>query len=382
MTNFNRRDFLKTLAAGSAALVALRFTTGCEFIDVETFGAGGDEPFATPQEDGVWFWQSGNSIAKDDAPNIPAQDWRLAITAGDQQLGELSYDELRALGAAGEELTYWKTLRCVFSLNLDPLLTSLIANGLFTGVPLSAVLDALEVPDDAVKLRTYGADGFTSNIPVERLRDGNRLPVMLAYELNGEPLSRLRGGPVRLIIPEMWGYKNMKWIERVDFTANDEAFGIYEAVRFRGVESIDAPGKMALANHTITLSGRSVSLAGPDVAISGVAVSGDAAITEVRFSIDDGAEQQADLLGDDEGEVRRSLPPRLQARMSEAAQADEDWPLPNVWVRWTAQIQGLSPGQHILTVRAFDSEGRAQAIDTGDPLTVAQAVRVPFTITT
>lgn len=380
MTRFNRREFLKTLATGSAALLALRFTSGCEFVDVETFGTAGDTPFVTPQDDGVWFWQSGNSIAKEDAPDIAADDWRLTITAGDQELGALTYQQLRELGAEGQELTYFKTLRCVFSLNLGPLLTSLIANGLFTGVPLAAVLDAIAIPQDAVKIRTFGADGFTSNIPLERLTSEDQLPVMLAYELNGEPLSRLRGGPVRLIIPEMWGYKNMKWLERLDFTASDEAFGVYETVRFRGVESIDAPGKMALANHTITLAGRSATLEGPDVTIVGVAVSGDAAITEVRFSVDDGPEEQADLLGDDADEVRQSLSPALQTLMADAAQSDDEWPLPNVWVRWSATLEGLSPGSHTLTVRAFDSQGRAQQLDTGDPLTVAQAVRVPFEI--
>ncbi|RDV39242.1 hypothetical protein DV096_01315 [Bradymonadaceae bacterium TMQ3] len=380
MTRFNRREFLKTLATGSAALLALRFTSGCEFVDVETFGTGGDTSFLTPQDDGVWFWQSGNSIAKEDAPNIAADDWRLAITAGDQRLGELNYQQLRELGAQGRELTYWKTLRCVFSLNLGPLLTSLIANGLFTGVPLTAALEAIDIPAEAVKIRTFGSDGFTSNIPLSRLNAEGQLPVMLAYELNGEPLSRLRGGPVRLIIPEMWGYKNMKWLDRLDFTASDEAFGVYETVRFRGVASIDAPGKMALANHTITLAGRNATLDGPDITIEGVAVSGDAAITEVRFSVDDGPERQADLLGDDAGEVRQSLPPALQALMADAAQDDESWPLPNVWVRWSANIEGLSPGSHTLTVRAFDSEGRAQQLDTGDPLAVAQAVRVPFEI--
>src|SRR4029077_7914388 len=40
--------------------------------------------------------------------------------------------------------------------------------------------------------------------------------VMLAYEMNGKPLLREPGAPLRLIIPEMYGYKNVKWLERID----------------------------------------------------------------------------------------------------------------------------------------------------------------------
>ena len=37
---------------------------------------------------------------------------------------------------------------------------------------------------------------------------------MLAYEMDGKPLPREHGAPVRLIIPEMYGYKNVKWLQR------------------------------------------------------------------------------------------------------------------------------------------------------------------------
>jgi DMSO/TMAO reductase YedYZ molybdopterin-dependent catalytic subunit len=39
--------------------------------------------------------------------------------------------------------------------------------------------------------------------------------VMLAYEMDGKPLAREHGAPVRLVIPDMYGYKNVKWLERI-----------------------------------------------------------------------------------------------------------------------------------------------------------------------
>jgi len=38
---------------------------------------------------------------------------------------------------------------------------------------------------------------------------------MLAYEMDGKPLAREHGAPVRVVIPEMYGYKNVKWVERI-----------------------------------------------------------------------------------------------------------------------------------------------------------------------
>ena len=43
--------------------------------------------------------------------------------------------------------------------------------------------------------------------------------VMLAYEMDGKPLPREHGAPVRLVIPDMYGYKNVKWVERIDLVA-------------------------------------------------------------------------------------------------------------------------------------------------------------------
>jgi DMSO/TMAO reductase YedYZ molybdopterin-dependent catalytic subunit len=46
--------------------------------------------------------------------------------------------------------------------------------------------------------------------------------VMLAYEMDGKPLPREHGAPVRLVIPDMYGYKNVKWVERITLTGGPE----------------------------------------------------------------------------------------------------------------------------------------------------------------
>jgi DMSO/TMAO reductase YedYZ molybdopterin-dependent catalytic subunit len=43
--------------------------------------------------------------------------------------------------------------------------------------------------------------------------------VLLAYEMDGKPLPRAHGAPARVVIPEMYGYKNVKWVERIELVA-------------------------------------------------------------------------------------------------------------------------------------------------------------------
>jgi len=48
------------------------------------------------------------------------------------------------------------------------------------------------------------------------LQQAQLADVLLAYEMDGKPLSRGHGAPLRLVIPDMYGYKNVKWLERID----------------------------------------------------------------------------------------------------------------------------------------------------------------------
>jgi DMSO/TMAO reductase YedYZ molybdopterin-dependent catalytic subunit len=55
--------------------------------------------------------------------------------------------------------------------------------------------------------------------------------VLLAYEMNGAPLPREHGAPIRLIIPEMYGYKNVKWVARIDLVKTADA-GYWEQLGY------------------------------------------------------------------------------------------------------------------------------------------------------
>jgi DMSO/TMAO reductase YedYZ molybdopterin-dependent catalytic subunit len=78
------------------------------------------------------------------------------------------------------------------------------------------VLDEAGVRPSATALRFHSFDGaYTESLTLEQaLRDD----VFLAYELEGEPLSDVHGGPVRLYVAPMYGYKSCKWLERIELT--------------------------------------------------------------------------------------------------------------------------------------------------------------------
>jgi DMSO/TMAO reductase YedYZ molybdopterin-dependent catalytic subunit len=90
----------------------------------------------------------------------------------------------------------------------------------WTGVRLSDVLDRAGVKPEATALRFVSFDGaYSESLTLAQAR---RPDVMVAYELNDSPLSSDHGGPVRLYVAPMYGYKSCKWLESIELTAQVE----------------------------------------------------------------------------------------------------------------------------------------------------------------
>src|SRR5262249_11789598 len=106
---------------------------------------------------------------------------------------------------------------------------------LWEGVPLREVLK-LAAPFDNV-MRVY-ANGFHNNDPKQLFQSSasytqvldhapGELPVIVAYQHNGAPIPVNRGGPVRLILPWGYGFKNIKWLQRIRLTNDTKAIDTY-----------------------------------------------------------------------------------------------------------------------------------------------------------
>lgn len=82
------------------------------------------------------------------------------------------------------------------------------------GVLLSDLLAEAGVQPSAKALRFYSFDGvYTESLT---LAEAHRPDVMAAYSMSGAPLSRDHGGPVRLYVAPMYGYKSLKWMSRIE----------------------------------------------------------------------------------------------------------------------------------------------------------------------
>jgi DMSO/TMAO reductase YedYZ molybdopterin-dependent catalytic subunit len=90
----------------------------------------------------------------------------------------------------------------------------------WTGVQLSKLLDRAGVKKEATALRFVSFDGeYTESLTLAQAR---RPDVMVAYELEGKPLSTDHGGPARLYVAPMYGYKSCKWLQTIELTATVE----------------------------------------------------------------------------------------------------------------------------------------------------------------
>jgi DMSO/TMAO reductase YedYZ molybdopterin-dependent catalytic subunit len=82
------------------------------------------------------------------------------------------------------------------------------------GVTIKSLLDQAGVHANATHLRLYSFDGaYTESLTLDQAR---RDDVIVAHQMMGGPVSREHGGPVRLYVAPMYGYKSLKWLERIE----------------------------------------------------------------------------------------------------------------------------------------------------------------------
>ncbi len=87
----------------------------------------------------------------------------------------------------------------------------------WTGVRLDALLTQAGVQSNAKALRFKSFDGvYTESLSLDQAR---RHDVLVAYQLDGSDLSDAHGGPVRMYIAPMYGYKSLKWLESIEVTS-------------------------------------------------------------------------------------------------------------------------------------------------------------------
>ena len=146
----------------------------------------------------------------------------------------LRFEELRSLPSRSEEV--WLECAGNSRRRFDPpgegnqWDDQAVSNAVFKGVSLSTVLDHVGVLDDAIEVVASGADAanFQRSLPLEVAL---RPEVILAWEMNGEPIPLPNGGPVRLVVPSWAGIASVKWPVHLEVLTTPFG-GYYHAERY------------------------------------------------------------------------------------------------------------------------------------------------------
>jgi DMSO/TMAO reductase YedYZ molybdopterin-dependent catalytic subunit len=137
-------------------------------------------------------------------PHRDPNEYRLRVRGLVDQPLTLTYGDLRGMSPAG--LT--RDFQCVTGWRVPEVR--------WRGVRLGDVLDRAGVQSSAKALRFTSFDGTYSESLT--LKQARRDDVLVAYELEGEELSDAHGGPVRLYVAPMYGYKSIKWLDGIEVT--------------------------------------------------------------------------------------------------------------------------------------------------------------------
>jgi sulfite oxidase len=230
-----------------------------------------------------------------------------------------------------------------------------VANVRFSGVPLSAVLEKHKVKIDRAA-RFITAEGKDLPAAFETQDFEHSLPLASALEksifalkLNGEPLSRLHGGPVRLATPGFYGTMHVKWLRQLRFDQS-ESTNFYHATEYRVPKVFLKPGEQfefTLENSIPTWKIRLMSFIF-DPQPAATLQSGVQTFSGVAFN-DGAARLESLLVSFDRGQSWRQAALRAPAS-------------PYAWYPWTIKAE-LMPGTYEVWSRAVDALGRSQPLD-------------------
>jgi DMSO/TMAO reductase YedYZ molybdopterin-dependent catalytic subunit len=207
-------------------------------------------------------------------PALVQDQWKLELS-GFVQPATLNYAELTT---QYQPQKFFATLECIS----NEVGGNLISTTEWTGVRLKDVLQKVGVPEGTTEIVFEGADGFTSSLTLEQAMDERTI---LAYMMNGEPLPREHGFPVRIYTPNLYGEKNPKWIVRIS-PANQTSLGYWQLRGWTDVATI---------KQTAIINTRELTAVDGVAPVGGIAFAGAHGISKVEVRVNGGPWQEATL---------------------------------------------------------------------------------------
>ncbi|PJF40361.1 MAG: hypothetical protein CUN54_05525 [Phototrophicales bacterium] len=253
-------------------------------------------------------------------PSIDLAHWSLTISNYPNSV-TFTYEMLRQLPA--EEII--SVIACAGN---DPQ-RKFVGNARWRGIQIGCLFDQMNSPSTPQYAQFYSADGYITSLPTDALSQA-----VLAYEMNGEVLLPEHGFPLRLTVPNHYGYKMPKWIGRIELT-DEPIASTWEQ---------QSPTENSLLQLDAAIrTPRNRQIIQDDVLIAGIAYSAGK-IKAVELSINGG-----------------------------------DWmPVPSIyqeqygWAQWQIVWRPSTPGDYRITVRAHD--GRSVQLPDSLHSTIVQVV--------
>jgi DMSO/TMAO reductase YedYZ molybdopterin-dependent catalytic subunit len=292
-------------------------------------------------------------------PNLDLMSWKLQVDGQLERCMEFGYEELARMPAQ----TVTMVMECAGNsrIFLSPKVGGLqwelgaVGNAEWTGVPLATVLLNAGLKAGAVEVVLEGTDhGEIKKEPVSpgKINYSRGLPlakalssdVILAYRMNGEPLTPAHGYPLRAVVCGWYGMASVKWLSRI--LVIDRAFrGYFQTADYTFWEQRDGlpiqllpVGEVEVKAEIARPARHEVVAANEVYRMHGAAWTGESEITKVEVSTDGGRSwSAAGLLGDT---------------------TRYGWRLWEHYWRTPAQ-----PGHFTLMARATDARGRTQPIE-------------------
>lgn len=351
--------------AGVLAKLEPYFTPPEEFRDVSR---GKPVPHSLPE-------------AKKREVGLTRDTWKLEVVSDPEHPARLGKQLTNAAGTAldfkalldlGRQhaVRYPKVMTC---LNIGcPL-----GMGLWEGVPLRVVVWLTQPKENLRRLTYHGYHNddpkqiFRASLPIGRvLEDPFDLPpVILCYKLNGHWLDSKRGGPVRMVVPEAYGFKSVKWLSQVMLTNLAHSNDTYAG----GNNDIDSP----LKSFAATLSVPQEPEAGKAIGLTGYAQVGISGVSKVQVWLHP---SKKDWPADDPyftkapwvdakilppparwgGKLAGDAIPKGTLGFDPATGKPLTWPMRLCKIHWATILPGVPAGEYLLRCRTVDGKMQGQ----------------------
>lgn len=197
-----RRMFLRWAGTGVIGAIVVTVIDPMSFVRAIASSGGQGGSGGTATATGVQRFPAYYTITS--YPKMTLADYRLRVDGSVSTPTTLSWSQIKALPPIKEV----KDFHCVTGWSVPSVR--------WEGIHLSQ-LAQLVSPSSAVKyVNFYSFDGrYTESMKLSEALDAS---VILAYQMDGQPLRLEQGYPLRLLVPKMYGYKSIKWVNRVEFS--------------------------------------------------------------------------------------------------------------------------------------------------------------------